>query len=298
VIARSVASLTLAALLLDANSWRPPVSQAAEIVELFVTATNARGQAVRHLTLQDFELMDGDKAAEILSVRPAQETFTGGVIFDVSSSMAPIGESLAHAAAAVGSHLRSGDRLWPATVAQRTLIAPSPVETRAQLIEAANQLRQPHGPSPLWDALAKMMDTMRGESGRRVVVAYTDGRVNGNTLDAESVMRRAIADGYVVYFVSPEEREAAAVPGFAPPGEALENFSRATGGTRLVAMSRPGGGSASRVGIAFAGLMSELRAQYRVTFRAAVGDGAFRTLTVRVLRPGVTARTRTVYLSR
>jgi hypothetical protein len=58
------------------------------------------------------------------------------------------------------------------------------------------------GPSPLWDALDTAVTTLAGDTGRRAIIIYTDGRSTGNVLGVRDVIAHARSEHVAVSIIT------------------------------------------------------------------------------------------------
>jgi VWFA-related protein len=261
-------------------------------VVLHVTATSPEGRIVTNLTPADIEVIDEGTPAHVISVEPAPAAVRAAVIVDQSSSMRVSKSRFVQDMRILGSHLRAGDSLHLLKMAGTVQSVGSATDADAW-VQLVTSSFGPDGSTPLWDALAEGMLSQAAE-GRRVIIAFTDGRANGNFHSATTVMERALAGGYLLYFVSPPDNVGLDAPGMLRPGTILDQAAAATGGLHVAltdTRTEAFRGAVSRI-------FQELRGQYVVTFRSDVAAGEFRSLDLRASRPGVVLRARTAYESR
>jgi VWFA-related protein len=143
----------------------------------------------------------------------------------------------------------------------------------------------PAGGTPLWNALDAAMTALASESGRRVVLAITDGK-NGCTfphcVKADQVEKRAVREGFMLYAIG--------MDGLGLEGEIVQ-VSEETGGGHF---ALPVGADLTET---FARVAEELRRQYVIGFTPAELDDKLHRLDVRVQRAGMTVRARRNYLA-
>jgi hypothetical protein len=165
----------------------------------------------------------------------------------------------------------------------------------------------PGGKTPLWDAMDEAMSSLAGESGRRVILAVTDGfdsttssmppftpvgpvtprgrprryRFQGGPVDSKrgrhvEVTRRAVRENFMVYGVGhadwlPMERVFS--------GQMMSLATDSGGGFRVF----PAGQDAKQAMVQVA---EELHRQYLIGFTPTAIDNKIHKLNVRVKRPG------------
>jgi hypothetical protein len=112
------------------------------------------------------------------------------------------------------------------------------------------------------------------ESGRRVIVAHTDGISTGDKLRRQDVVVRAAAANVALTIIAPTGLRADAN---------LRAAAYSTGGTFLLGFGPPIRDAAvPRLVEAFAQVLGDLRSAYTLTFTPPVSDGNLHRLDVRV----------------
>jgi hypothetical protein len=196
----------------------------------------------------------------VTSPRATSSTQAGSltlcIVVDVSASMglvllfgfdrAAADDHITSTMAGLTGLLEPGDRVRFGRIARTIAFGPGFVPredvggaVRALTVPAADR----YGPSPVWDAIDQALELLDGESGRRAVIAWTDGRASGNRLSRFDVARRARAAGIPVHVVAPPTerliRQTGETAARIRPATYLEWMAGATGGQFHEAIPEP-----------------------------------------------------------
>jgi hypothetical protein len=140
--------------------------------------------------------------------------------------------------------------------------------------------------SPVWIAIDAAMSAMAAETGRRVVLALTDGH-NRDSIPAirtnlKDVRRRAENEGFMVYAIGP--------PGSHLSPEIRDLAEESGGGYFELAETEDMDAAAARV-------IAELRHQYLLGFTPRARDGRAHRIEVRARDGQLKVRARTSYVA-
>jgi hypothetical protein len=141
------------------------------------------------------------------------------------------------------------------------------------------------GPTSVWNGIDEGMSSLAKESGRRVVVVFTDGGnfpIGKNARSRAEVLQRVEREQYMVYMIG--------VKGWVFD-YGLKALAMKSGGSSVELRPR------DDLGQAFAAIVDELHQQYLIGFVPRTLDGRAHDIEVRVKRPGVIARARTSYVA-
>jgi hypothetical protein len=159
-------------------------------------------------------------------------------------------------------------------------------------------------PSPLWDAMNTTLGTLARQPQRRVLIVWTDGRVTGNLIPFDVVMRHALNAGVTTSFL---------VPGMpdpnVPPKRSLPRPSgrRGTLSEDEIVVIRPWerprliADATGGIAVGFTGvretpksrierLITGLKTDYLIRVRVESSDGRLHPIDVRVKAPELTVR--------
>ncbi|MEP7271803.1 MAG: VWA domain-containing protein [Acidobacteriota bacterium] len=169
------------------------------------------------------------------------------------------------------------------------------------LLNALKQLRS-KGATSLYDAIFLAAEYLKPAVGRHVIVIISDGGDTTSSKDLKQALAQAQLSDVVIYAIYTGDRMSSENLRDLAAERALANLTAETGGEAYYPASRGNGGeseerSLAELNEAFGRLADQLRTQYTLGFYSTndARDGAFRKLSVRVKKPGFTARARLGY---
>src|SRR5436190_3582093 len=315
--------VALAGVCVAAQQQPPTFSTGNRTVAVFATVTETGGRIVPDLEQNVFEVQDNGKKQELTLFANDVQPITVIVLLDRSGSMKQQFTMVEPAAEAFVVAMGPADKARIGSFSQRVQI--DPPEFTANHEEMVKILRndlQEEGPTPLWNAVNKGIDSLLGETGRRVVLVFTDGVDNpmnffSKNYSLKDVMKRAEENDVMVYAIglagdsAPPglaSGRAGGFPGGAVPGgrgvpsrpytvtekpdEGLPKIASATGGGYFELTS------VGALSSTFARVAYELHHQYALGFTPSALDDKMHTLAVKVSTPGMIVRARRAYLAR
>ena len=288
-----------------------PFKSGAQTVVVYATVTDSSGHIVTDLTRDRFEVYDGGKPQAITTFANDVQPITVVMMLDRSVSMLHNFSLVEEAAGTFVDRLGSSDKARIGSFSNRIEVDPrdftSDKEEMRHILKT--ELQDP-GPTPLWNAMGVGMTALLHQTGRRVILVFTDGMdrpMNGrsNNLSLKNVSRRADEEDVMVYgigligdpFAGYGGQFSRGGLGPRPQGQpdrpdpGLEKLAAASGGGYFE-LTR----TADLEGT-FARVADELHRQYLLGFTPAKVDGKSHPLDVRVKGEGLTVRARKSYLS-
>jgi Ca-activated chloride channel homolog len=254
-------------------------------VEVYASVAGEKGEPAPGLRREDFELLEDGVVQTIDTF--AEGDFTLAVALAVDRSVSMKGERLKLAQGAARAFLealRPEDRaLVLAVGSQVEEVAPLSADRAAQL-DAIARL-DPWGTTPLHDAIADGIERIQQAGGRRALVLLSDGDERYSTRTAADVTVLARQSDVMIFPVA---------LGRVRPTLFAE-LAALTGG-RSLHVRDP-----RALAEALAGIARELRHQYLLGYtpaRPLSERGGWRSIAVRVRRPGLRVRARDGYLVR
>jgi Ca-activated chloride channel homolog len=258
------------------------------------------------LKLEDFEIMEDGVRQEIANfARDADLPLRLVMLFDCSLSVAQKIDFERRAAAKFFQRVvRAQDTAALFMVSSEVTVLQDFTNKLPLLVSATTKLKA-EGATSLYDGIYLASDYLKPAQGRRVIVIVSDG---GDTtsgkglLEALANAQRADTVIFAVftgnrYYYSQNLRDLA--------GErALETLTSDTGGDIYKPRATPGAlgeevdeEALKELDQAFADLAQQLRTQYTLGFYSSneKRDGSFRKLSVKIKKPGYTARARAGY---
>jgi Ca-activated chloride channel family protein len=177
----------------------PQFSSSVQLVEVYATVTDAKGEPVTGLTASDFEVSENGGIQAISAFAAGEFPLTVALGIDRSWSMA--GEPLQLAKQASQSFLRElkpGDRsMIVAISSEADVIAPLSTDRSAQSTAVA--ALDPWSTTALHDAIIAALDRLEPEPGRQALVVFSDGSDRYSRATAAEVIERARRSNALIY---------------------------------------------------------------------------------------------------
>lgn len=254
-----------------------------DLVEVYASVTDAAGAPVTGLSRADFEVYEDGRRQELQTFVEGEFPLSVAVAVDRSFSMK--GERLATARSAARvflGELRPEDEAAVLAIGSRVeTVAPLSTERRASLAALAEL--DAFGTTGLYDAVIDAVRLTEGARGRRALVLLSDGDDRYSEATAGEAIDLARRSSVLVYPVAISRR---AVPVFV-------ELAAVTGG-RAWQLRDP-----RELAPTLKQIARELRHQYLLGYDPGRGGReGWRSLQVRVTRPGVTVRARDGYVAR
>ena len=252
------------------------------LIELFTTVVDRRGNLVEGLTEADFEVYEEGRRQEIARFERVEDLpLHLLVLLDVSSSMERrLGQARESALAFFEQVVRPGDKVGLMSFRHQPQLVSGFTEDVAALGLAARSMRA-WGGTALHDSVILSLYHFGGLPGSRALVVLSDGEDQHSRFDFDDVLGFARRAGIPTYTIS--------LPGSLETRQ-LRRLARETGG-RFFRVSR-----IEQLTEVYEQLERELRSQYLLTFQPPTdADPGFREISIRLDRPGLTARSRRGY---
>jgi Ca-activated chloride channel family protein len=270
---------------------QPTFKSGTEIVSLFVTVADAQGRLVPDLTKDDFEIYDNDKPQAIVYFENVVQPISVVVMLDTSGSMTGSISLLKEAAEQFLLRLLPADQGRVGAFNDKIQISAHFTKNRDDLIGEVKELDFGNG-TRLWDAVLASLEELNGVEGRRVVLVFTDGDDTESRARLGTVVDKARADDAMVYAIGLES--------IYFNGQRMVR-SEPDSGLRKIA-DETGGGyfelkKTADLAPTFTRVAQELHAQYVMGFAPTQLDGKVHKLSLRIKKPGMTARARRSYLA-
>jgi VWFA-related protein len=249
-------------------------------VRVDVLVTDGRNP-VAGLTAPDFELRDNGVEQTIDVIEASDVPVNAVLVLDTSASTRGKRQTdLTAASRTLLDGLKPTDRAALTTfghaVTPRIALTSDLSTVRAALDRIA-----PSGDTSVMDALYVALTTTLVETGRSLVVVYTDGNDTWSWLQPEEVLESAKRSSAVIYAVTAEARRRAA----------LQDVTEATGGQVLRIAS------SGDLRDTFQRILKDFRSRYVLAYTPrGVPAGGLHRLDVRVKRRGLTVKARTGYI--
>ncbi len=284
---RAVASLA------DGNSTEdlvllnvPGFTEAVEVrmVELYVTAVDGAGRAVRDLERGDLQVLEDGAAQELLRFERLDDLPIYAVLLvDTSASMLEQLEEVQRVARRFFEEtLAPRDRAAIITFSERPRVVTKFTSDAGALGRGLAGLRAERG-TALFDSLVFALYHFQGIRGQKALIVLSDGKDQRSERTFEEALDYARTADVTVYSI-----------GLKVTGRArsqLVRLAEETGGRAFIAKT------VDELGAFYEAIQRDLRSRYLLAYQAPdPGRPGLRSIEVRTTRPGVEPRTRTGYL--
>jgi Ca-activated chloride channel family protein len=286
------ASVVLLGQTAQQNPQQAPVFKSGtQVVSLFVTVADIQKRLVPDLVQDDFEIFDNDKPQPIVYFDNSIHPISVVAMLDTSGSMTLTLDLLRRAAEQFVIRLLPEDKGRVGAFNDKIQFSSRFTNDRDELVSDIKELDYGNG-TRLWDAVGASLDELKGIDGRRVILVFTDGDDTESHTSLGKVTDRARADEVMIYAIGLESNYF--------NGQRMVR-SKPDGGLRKIA-DETGGGyyeltKAADLSPTFTHIAYELHSQYVIGFTPTTLDGRVHKLTVRMKKPGMTARARRSYVA-
>src|SRR6266566_2445990 len=192
------AAVAAAPVVLAGMQQQPPTfSTGNRTVAVYATVNEIGGRIVSDLERNLFEIDDNGKKQELTLFANDTQPITAVVLLDRSGSMKQQFSIVERAAEAFVESMGAADKARIGSFSQRVQIDPLDfTSNHAELLKILRNDLQDEGPTPLWNAINKGIDSLMLERGRRVILVFTDGVDNpmnffSKNYSLKDVMKRA-----------------------------------------------------------------------------------------------------------
>lgn len=255
-----------------------------DVVELPVSVTDSAGAPVTDLKQSDFHVFENGKPQKIGAFNYASNLpISVGLLLDRSGSMEKrMKETKSAAVEFLRRIMKGSDRAFISAFAfDSTKSAPFVSDVKA-LEEQVNAIPEASGGTSLYDAIVTGLYRFRTMPGRKALIILTDGEDTTSRVPYDEMLAYARAARVPLYFI----------------GIGM-GFSEMFGTSKMKTLAAETGGAAyfikdvKQLGEAYVKLENDLRTQYLLTYNteSTRTDRSYRTVEVRVDRPGAVVRT-------
>jgi Ca-activated chloride channel family protein len=295
---------------------QPTFRSGASTVAVYTTVMDSSGRLVPNLTKEDFEVYDNGKLQPLTLFEAETQPITIAIMLDRSGSMKENFGLVNAGAEEFVRKLLPIDKARIGTFAATIHLDPEDFTSdRNTLIGILRSDLQTEGPTPLWNAANKAMAALVDQTGRKVVLLFTDGvdspgNFKTNNVSVMDVVERATREDMMVYAIGLESRmpygrrQSPLGGGFGGgfggqsgggmtqrPDPGLPKIAEETGGGYFE-LTR-----ADDLRATFARVADELHQQYALGFEPQKLDGKIHKLEVKLKARGMKARARQNYLA-
>jgi len=242
--------------------------------------TDAKGNVVSGLTLQDFSVFEDGRPQKLTLFQQEDAPVTVGLVVDHSRSMGPklAGVTVAVSAFAHSSNPQDemfvvdfNDDVW------LQILGGKPFTNKADDLEKELAAVSARGRTALYDAVAEGLNHLRfGHCEKKALIIVSDGGDNASHLKFSQVLALAQRSQVLIYSIVLQGDGQEENPG------ALRRLSKSTGGISYFPSSSETIANISAL------IARDLRDQYTLGFapEKPASDGSFRKIQVKVTAPG------------
>jgi Ca-activated chloride channel family protein len=174
-------------------------SSRVQLVEVYATVTDDRGELVTGLRQADFQVYENNQRQDISTFAAGEFPLTVALGVDRSWSMAGKPLELAkQASRGFLNQLKAGDRSMLVAISSTAdVIAPLSTDRAAQ--GRAIAALDPWSTTALRDAIVSALDRLEPESGRQALVLFSDGNDRYSAATEAEVLARARRSNALIY---------------------------------------------------------------------------------------------------
>jgi len=277
----------------SAHQQQATFRAATRTVPVYATVTDRDGRLVPDLAREDFEIFDNGRKQELTVFDNEIVPFSAILALDSSASMTLNIEFVQEAAEQFVIRMLPEDNAAVGFFNSKVRYSPGLSSDRDQLVNYIRTERTVGNSTILWDAFDLALDHLADATGRRVIVALTDGEDFGSERSGGDVLGRAQQEDVMVYAIGMESRfHNGAQWTVSRPGGAFRKMATETGGAYFELKKT------ADLNTTFSRVVQELHSQYLLGFAPATLDGKEHKLEVKVTKPGMTVRARRTYIAK
>ena len=256
------------------------------LVSVNVSVLDRDGRYLFDLHQEDFSIYENGVEQQIAHFSSIEQPFSVVLLMDTSSSTENYLGDIKAAANAFLDQLRAGDSLLPITFdgVVRPLTGKQTSNLKA-LRKALERMRTDQGNNgtKLYDAVDYAYYMLKGISGRKAIILFTDGDDTWSTATMKDTLSRATELDALIYTIH---------YGSSASASYLDSLAQRTGGRFYQA------DNVEMIRRSFVAVAEELRRQYSIGYypKLSAQHGEERQLKVKVKRPHVGIRARKSYV--
>lgn len=300
----------------SASFPQQPIQVAVNLANVAFTARDSRGALVNNLSKDDVEVFE-DAVPQKISffAKSTDVPLTLGLIVDASGSQEHFSKKHEHDLEVfLKDVLGPKDRVFLVGFGNHIRLVSDFSQSGQEIIERmkafehrdkgkGKQLRFPElGPveerdlgTAFYDSIYySVMEKLKGETGRRALLVFTDGEDNSSSHDMMTTIEAAQGENVLVYAIRYTEKEHGRLTARNKYGTSvMDRFARETGGAHIDAET-------TDPHTYFRQIAEELRTSYELAYYPTNSekDETFRKIVIRPKQAGVKIRTKTGYFSR
>src|SRR6185369_12144271 len=174
-----------------------------DLVSIFATIKDERGQFVNNLTKDDFRVYEDDQPQDIkIFEREEKVQSTIGILMDTSGSMVDIMPYMKKGTRDFTHSLPKGDEFFVASFGTAVKLLHTSSQPQKHLDESMLTLKA-WGTSTMYDALLYGMEKVqKSERPRKALIVFTDGNDNGSKVTNGRIVEEIQTSAVLLYFVA------------------------------------------------------------------------------------------------
>jgi Ca-activated chloride channel family protein len=261
-----------------------------DLVTMAVTVTDSRGQLVTDLTRDQFEILEDGRPQTLRlfavgDAEPGETPLHLGIMLDVSESMDRDLPFVRSASIKLVNMLRTAEDVTVVDFDSEVRVARFSQRDFPRLVERIRQ-QKVGGFTSLYDAIGLYLDGASSQTGRKIVLIYTDGGDTRSRMDLPALLDLLKASDVTAYVIGALEYRSGSIR--QELRLRLLRIAETTGGRAFFPTST------KSLDAVYEQVLAEVRAQYALGYVSTNErtDGAWRKVDVRVTRPGERYRVR------
>jgi Ca-activated chloride channel family protein len=279
-----------------AAQQRQPIRSGVDIVSLNVTVTDAAGKYATDLAEPDFQVFEDGALQKLTFFSRTQQPISLALLMDTSASMDERMGIAQEAAIGFARQLHTDDQAEVIDFDSQVRILQTFTHDSAALEKAIRDTKA-QGSTSLYNALyiaLKDLKKVKADSTsdirRQAIVLLSDGDDTSSLIEYDQVLDLAKRSETVIYAIGLRQGELARRE-FKEAEFVLKQLSTETGGRAYFPTD------ARELSKIYQSIWDELSSQYAIGYTSTnpKRDGAWRRIQVRVVKPGLTARTKQGY---
>jgi Ca-activated chloride channel family protein len=173
------------------------------LVNVFATVKDGRGNFVTNLSREDFRLYDDDLPQDIQIFEKQDKVESAiGILLDTSGSMVDIIPYMKRGVRDFARVLPKRDDFFLVSFGIKVMLLHATTQS-AKHLEATLAGLRAYGTSLLFDGLLYSMEQVeRSDHPRKALIVFTDGEDNGSTVSHSRVVQEVQQSAVLLYFVA------------------------------------------------------------------------------------------------
>jgi Ca-activated chloride channel family protein len=279
-----------------AAQQRQPIRSGVDIVSLNVTVTDGAGKYATDLTEPDFQVFEDGTLQKLTFFSRTQQPISLALLMDTSASMDERMGIAQEAAIGFAKQLHKDDQAEVIDFDSQARILQAFTNDSAALEKAIRETTA-QGSTSLYNALYIALKDLKkvkadgtSDIHRQAIVLLSDGDDTSSIIGYDEVLDLAKRSETVIYAIGLRQGEIARRE-FKEAEFVLKQLSTETGGRAYFPTD------ARELAKIYQSIWEELSSQYAIGYTSTnpKRDGAWRRIQVRIVKPGLTARTKQGY---